>query len=279
MKIRTQPIIYTNYPQKNLNFTSNRRAVFEVINGVKVLSRKNSSLFFKQDINWAKLADMFIDKYKDINKVHTQVYACSDGAEAFSLAMILLEKLGPEKAKKFFPIIASDIDDEILKNPSKGIIKLSKEDIKNIKDVIGENYKKYIKFDNNFAFSNELHDTVCTGRIMPILKNTVIFKKANIEEDIYNIEKDNSIILGRNFWSYIRTDEKKNKLAQIIAQNLGKNSIYIAGSTDIKYNALLHLKQAGLEMSETNYCFTQPNKKFISIANPNFLMLNYAKVN
>ena len=98
-------------PQSNIQnplFTSNKRE-----RGIKedgTLNR-NTTSFFRNDLIWGDFADLLIDKYKNENKVNVYCYACSDGSEPYSVAMLLISRLGLEGAKKFFPIIAVDKDD------------------------------------------------------------------------------------------------------------------------------------------------------------------------
>ena len=65
--------------------------------------------FFRSDVNWDKFVELLYLKYKNTDKVNLICHACSDGEEAYSLAVKLISKFG-EKAEKFFPIIARDVD-------------------------------------------------------------------------------------------------------------------------------------------------------------------------
>lgn len=185
---------------------------------------------------------MLIKKYKNAEKVNIYCYACSEGAEPFSLAMLLLKTLKDQgikdiqkEFKKFFPIIASDIDEEILKNPKQGIIKLSRSDIKRIETILGKDYSDFIEFDNNFQYSDFHKEWVCNGKIKPILKDKVIFKTADIRSDILNIKGNNNVILCRNFWTHLlKTDQQE--LAKNLFKNIGENSMCIIGEHDCDYS-------------------------------------------
>lgn len=280
MKILNQPQI--NYRQSQPVFTSNAR---HVLDESGQLLYRNSTAFFREDLNWGKFADTLIEKYKDVDKVHIYNYACSEGAEPLSLAMLLIEKLGKEKANKFFPIIASDIDVEVLKNPKQGIIKPSKEDIEYIKNELKSNYSKYIEFDNDFKYDSNLREHLCSGRIKPILKDAVNFKNMNIMEDIANIDKDNSIVMCRNFWPYLNY-ENQLKLVQTLSEKLGENSMCVIGDFDYGIGAMLESKQfhdyfngfdAGCTYGIKHlYYVKNPPKKHTYFCNPNFLMKIFA---
>lgn len=259
------------------NFTANSRSVRDAIGNVLYL---NNSWFFRDDLNWHKFADMLIDKYKDVDKVKIKCAACSEGAEPYSLAMILIEKLGLEKAKKFFPIEASDINEEILTNPKRGILKLSQDDLKSIKKTLKINPDKYMDFDNKFEYSPELKSIVCTGKIKPILQNTVMFKRADVSEVIPTSER-NTVFLARNFWIYPKESERA-ELAQKLYKGLGDNSVCVIGELDNidvenpTYKTSTYLANAGFKPESLNYCFSKPSgQKASYLSNPEYLKTVY----
>lgn len=194
----------------------------------------NTTYFFRDGIIWDKFGDFLINKYKNADNVHIYNYACSEGAEPFSLAMLLIKKLGKEKAQKFFPIIASDIDDGILKNPALGIIKPSGGDLLKINMTLEKDYSDFYELNEGFQVNKELRDRVYTGKVKPILRDAVVFTQRNILNDTHNIQRDNSVVLCRNFWPYLSSDEEREKLAIGLAERLGDNSMCVIGDFDKK---------------------------------------------
>lgn len=274
MNIQIQPQIQNNYsPAFTPSFKANSRAVRDAMGNLLYL---NNSCFFRDDLKWDKLADMLIEKYKDVPKVKIKCAACSEGAEPYSLAMILIEKLG-EKAQKFFPIEASDINEEILRNPKQGIMKLSQEDIKSIKNALKVHPQKYMDIDNRFEYSQELRGIVCTGRIKPILQDAVTFKKASFEDIIPETKTSNSVVMARNFWIYPKEAERAH-LANRLFGELGDNSVCVIGELDNldlenpAYSTQKCLTDAGFKPSDIGYCFTKgvsADKPYLS--NPQYL--------
>lgn len=274
MNIQIQPQAQNNYSHAfTPSFKANSRAVRDTVGNLLYL---NNSCFFRDDLNWHKLADMLIEKYKDIPKVKIKCAACSEGAEPYSLAMILIEKLGKEKAQKFFPIEASDINEEILRNPKQGIMKLSQEDIRGIKKL-KINPQKYMDIDNKFEYSQELRGIVCTGRIKPILQDAVTFKKASFEDVIPEARSHNSVVMARNFWIYPKESEREY-LAKRLFSELGDNSVCVIGELDNldlenpAYSTQKCLTSAGFKLSDVGYCFTKgisADKSYLS--NPQYL--------
>lgn len=307
MQVINQPKI--NNSIYTPHFTSNLRNVYDETG--KFLY-KTSSSFFRPDLEWNKLTDMLIRKYKDANKVNIHCTGCSEGAEPFSLAMLLIEKLGEQGAQKFFPIKASDINAQILENPKKGVIHLSEQDIRYIKDILGENYSRYIEFSKKAHYSKEDNTWLYRGKIKPILNGKVIFSNRSISSELKYIEKGNNVLICRNFWSYYPENEQ-SKLAKDIFDKLDENSVCIIGEDDdyiskvggipkmkpsqfvddddfkIRYvidetnmamsKASFYLRKAGFLTSKIPYCFTKEHTKPNHLSDPQFLMNTFAVKN
>lgn len=219
-------------------FTSSGRRVYNGLSGrVKALFRindndilhRNTTFFYRNDLDWDNFSKFLLDKYKNTSKVNTYCYACSDGSEPYSLIMDLKTK-APNQADKFFPVVAKDYDSEIIRQAKSGTIYV-------------DNYGKYCieeRTDKNFdRFFGD--DVICDKRndyygkvfeVKPELSNNVIFELADICEDVKNIKPDNSIVLCRNFWPYLKSQEKMDTLAQNLYDRLGHNSIVILGKYD-----------------------------------------------
>lgn len=222
--------IINNYSNKlkSPNFSANQRTVFDKF-GKHLYD--NNSYYLRTDIKWGELVSFLAKKYKNAGKVNVYSLACSEGAEPFSLAMMLTKKLGIEKARKFFPIIASDFDEFILKNPRQGIVRLSENDVSRIEKQIGD-MSKFIELpDKTQHYDAILSMTAYKGHTKPLLNDAVMFKNADIRSVIATIKPDNSIVLCRNVWPYIPEPEHSH-LAQQMFDQLGENSMLVIGDFD-----------------------------------------------
>lgn len=229
----------------------------------------NTTYFFRDDINWERFGDFLIKRYKDVKKVQVYDYACSEGAEPFSIAMILIKKLGYHAAKKFFPIMASDIDKQILIAPKKGIIRPSRKDLVSIDRNMGLMSSEFMKVDFIFSADTSLHDDVCQGEVSPSLRKCVQFRWKNLLKDIDKIKKENSVVLCRNVWAYLSEDNKKY-LAEKLCKHLGDNSVLIIGDFDkwknidkfFPDNRFIHPVGDSFEaeniFAENNLCYVRP---------------------
>lgn len=257
------------------NFMSNCRLVYDAASRSKDLLYRNNSCFYRDDLNWEKLIKTLEEKYKDASKVNIYCFGCSEGAEPISLAMLLMEKLGVEKSNKFFPIMASDIDSEILKNPTQGIITISKDDVKEIQKFLGESHSKYLEFDSTFKENKFLNEEVSIGKIKPVLKNKITYKQAEIQNSIQNIIPDNSVVLCRNFWPYIKDYQEQKTIINKLFKQLGNNSLCIIGDFD-GYDTEMCFFDSGFKSDLNRFWFNKISneKKFTS--NPHYLFNIFA---
>ncbi len=200
-----------------------------------VLSEKvlcaNYTCFFRDDIYWRGLGEM-LDKLfpnKD-EKVNVYNFACSDGSEAYSLAISLIEQLGEEGAKRFFPIKASDVDEELVDIANGRKILAKESDINAINYMTEGNFSKYFRVMNKLQRGVYLEPT-------EVLKNAVEFSSKDIEDGLDEIESSNSLILCRNFWRYLSKD-KLVRVAQKLYENTDKSSKIIIGDFDMVRFAL-----------------------------------------
>lgn len=244
----------SNCQSKNTpSFSANRRLVFkQMTQDSSKLVYRNISDFFRDDLNWDKFADMLDKKYENVDKVNVYDFACSSGEEPLSLAMILIKKLGEKKAQKFFPIMASDIDKEILKNPMQGTIKPSEEDVEVLKKVLGDDFSRFIEIDNKYEFDDVLNMKVCTGKIKPILKDKILFSQGDARTSIETVKPNNSAVLCRNFSLYL-APEDFFKFIENLSTKLRDNSICVIGDSDYEMRTELWTKK--FSESQVSFCF------------------------
>ncbi len=145
--------------------------------------------------------------------------ACSNGAEPYSVAMILND-LAPTANHT---IEASDLDEGILKQAREG-----KYDEKSVKNVSKERLKKY------FVQRNGLFE------IVPKIKGKVVFYKHDLLKDSYG--KNFDLILCRNVTIYF-TPETQKKIYNGFFDSLNRGGILFIGATE----NILHYKELGFE--------------------------------
>ena len=93
-------------PQYTPTFQANSRVVKNITGELKY---RTNTWFFRGDLDWDRFVKYADKKYNKAHNIPIFNFACSDGEESFTLAYKLIHLL-KERANKFFPIKASDID-------------------------------------------------------------------------------------------------------------------------------------------------------------------------
>ena len=115
------------------------------------------TMFFRDDLNWEKLSEFELEHFKKKDEVNVVMFASSDGSEAYSKIISLLENTIEQKkpqAKKFFPIHAFDVDDEIVKTAKSGYIRATNYDLGEIISRTNEYTDYFQKSEEKLNLSN-----------------------------------------------------------------------------------------------------------------------------
>ncbi|MBR3605746.1 MAG: hypothetical protein IKL52_06940 [Candidatus Gastranaerophilales bacterium] len=186
----------------------------------------NSTSFFRRDIDWKSIGSTFDSQFPK-GKVNIYDFACSDGSEAYSLIITLIEQLGEKKAQRFFPIVASDIDGEIISMANSGKIMATQTDLFLMGNIIKDGkIKKYFSV-------TELGGDQYLLSPKRILTKNVVFKQQPISRGLDEIQKDEqNIILARNFWKYLSREEMATASWKI-GEKTNDKTLLVVGNFDI----------------------------------------------
>lgn len=205
------------------NFQSNKRSIFD---DQGKLLYKTTTYMFRDDFDWNPFLELIKSKYANTPKVNFVIEGCSNGAECYSAAMKILTELANE-SKKFFPIIARDIDSCNIENAKQGAqIGITDYDLYRI------NYHTKGRI-NEFMEYKQTSNPSYFAALAPkqALQEQIQFSKGDIMQDIYNIPNKNTILLCRNFWQYLN-EENKNKIARVLSERLDHSSLVGIGAFD-----------------------------------------------
>lgn len=187
---------------------------------------RNTTYFFRDDLNWKLMGNYLAAKYQNADKVNFICYACSDGSEPMSAAIMLREKFG-DNAGKFLPLIAKDIDETMIKNASDSRVMIDRYDIDNIKEFTAGSVEKYFDIP-----SFPEGDCSVSARPKSFLQGAITFRTADITKDIENIPQKNTVLFCRNFGPYIKPPVERHTLARNLAERLNENCIVVIGDYD-----------------------------------------------
>lgn len=138
--------------------------------------------------------------------------ACSTGAEAYSMAMIL----DKHKMRTSDKILATDIDDTILKRAKLGVYKTHE-----MKNVSATDRSSYFEEKEGSYY------------LKPTIKNHVQFKKHDLIADRFS--KGFHIIVCRNVTIYFK-NEVKEELYQKFSDSLVPGGLFFTGATEAIYS-------------------------------------------
>ncbi|MFZ7131518.1 MAG: CheR family methyltransferase [Eubacteriales bacterium] len=155
------------------------------------------------------LVTRLISKFKNI-KIWSA--ACSIGAEPYSLGIIFHRQNIIDSGK----IIATDIDDTILKRAKDGTFKDHE-----VKNISKNELERYFRIVND------------TYHVVDYIKNSVEFRKHDLLLDRY--ESGFHGVLCRNVTIYFK-NEAKNQIYKKIYNSLVPGGILFTGATESIYN-------------------------------------------
>lgn len=184
----------------------------------------NVTEFFRNKVMFddlrKKIDTLLLPKYPELRLWSA---ACSVGAEPYSLSIIVDEMA---KSNRHY-ILATDIDDNILKRAKEGVY--STNEIKNMSDQ--ERTKYFEPVDGKFHLKADI-------------KRKVTFKKHDLILDPF--EKNFHLIVCRNVVIYFN-NEVKNKIYKKFYESLVPGGLLFVGATETIFN----YKELGFEKVST----------------------------
>lgn len=135
----------TNYQQYSnpISFGSCAR-FYKASNGDEI---GTNSWLFRDDVDWKRLAKYEQNHFNNKNRVNIIQFASSDGSEAYTQIISLLENSPNTNPNKFFPIKAYDIDEEIVNAARSGLLNTNLVDRINLQ-INSDDYSKYFTDTN-----------------------------------------------------------------------------------------------------------------------------------
>ncbi len=236
-------------PQYNFSFGTNYRS-YNRLDGENM---RTTTTLFREDLNWNKFTNYIINNFKNKENVNVVQIASSDGSEAFSLIISLLEK--DAYNNKNFPIKAYDIDLEVIKAANSGKINANNEDIKRL-------HKNKYDFDKYFTETNDeinMKHEVFTKEALGNQKiyKDIIMRPYNVSDEITkrvefnygemfdvvkNIEDNsNTVLLCRNVIGYLNSRQTE-LFTDLVSRTLKKGSMFVIGDFDTKSHQFLDLQ-------------------------------------
>ena len=165
---------------------------------------------FREDLDWDKFANYIRETYPQ--GANCDIFACSDGSEAYSLAL----KLNNPRYKMH----ASDFDSENIAVVQKGLISLNQEDL------------PAIERHTNKKWTNFFEQVTSDFKVKDNLKDVVEFSICDIGKDLNHYNFANNVVcMVRNVWYHFNTDEKVRILGEFY-KKLPKGASFVIGEQE-----------------------------------------------
>ncbi|WP_163969856.1 CheR family methyltransferase [Oceanobacillus halotolerans] len=200
---------YTNFHDYFKALEKDNQLLAEFMDRITI----NVSEFYRNPKRWEVLQTVtFPELTKDKNDITIWSAACSTGEEPYSLAIMLREYFPAIK----FSILATDIDENVLKRAKQGIYQ--EQALKALPDNMKH---KYFDQKNGIYYIDQQ------------IKKYITFKKHNLLSDTY--PKNNDLIVCRNVLIYF-TDTAKDTIYHHFNKALNQNGVLFVGSTEQIFN-------------------------------------------
>jgi chemotaxis methyl-accepting protein methylase len=204
------------------------------------------TMLFRDDY-FLKLAEVIRDRFP--NGVPIHCYAASDGSEPYTLAMTLLDRAGPEKAKNY-PIRAFDINPGLIEQAKKAILKVFQCDLAQYANYrkLGMNVSFLDLFERQSLPPGETAELEKTNRMprktmgpevgyykaMPPLRDMVTFETADIRQDARRKLEKPIVLVFRNAWYQLGTNRTQAslELAENLFNSLPSGSLLVIGESE-----------------------------------------------
>lgn len=228
---------FLNYQYKAApNFASNERFTKVQAADGRLCEVRNSTWADRWELRWQSTARYMDEHFKDKPKVDVFSLASSDGSEAYMIAITLIETLGYEKAQKFFPIKGFDKDSKIVSYANSGKWNLIEDDLQALKKIC-PNINKYIKKSTKpmIIDNDKLAGKSVTYEVCDKLKNAVVFKQGDLQDEIQNIDDaGNTVVFCRNVIPYLEDlkEATSRDISCLAGLYLEEKSLFIIGGYD-----------------------------------------------
>ena len=227
-------MITFNPAYNNLNFKSYQHAILDKSGAV---INRGDTCFFRWDLDFIQLINYLEKKYAGCDSVNIIAHASSVGEEIYSFAATLIKMLGKNRAMKYLPAHAYDIEQHHIDIAKRGEYRIKSFEKGSIDYYLG------CYFNNYFDILNT--DRV---KVRPELQDLVKFSRSDILDDVKTMNFDNTVLFARNFWRYL-DEEDADKLAMNLAYRMNKSSTLIIGDFDKQFNVDRILNNYGFKES------------------------------
>lgn len=187
----------------------------------------NMTSFFREPAHFSWLKQHIVQHFSKLYSMRIWCAAASTGQEPYTIAITVCEAL-PEKTRAYVRILASDIDNEVLKKASLGYYRES--------EISGLTRDLIFKYFDKVPQSGET-----IYRVKDFLRDMIQFSNFNLMQENYEFKRPFDVIFCRNVLIYF--DEKTvQKTLDKLALSLAPNGHLLLGHSESGNVKNEHLK-------------------------------------
>ena len=184
--------------------------------------------FNRADTNWSKLARFLDERFREQDRVKINLFGCSDNSDGYTLAMNLIRELGIN-AKKFFPIEASNLSENIINENKNGRILLHSRDLEYTNSLkMGGFYERDLNSPSQIMQGIEFYPHI----VNPKLRNLIHFSTSDLRKASKEQDFSNQVVSFRNGWAF-NTLEEQDEISKNLYKNSNSKTLIIIGQSDL----------------------------------------------
>lgn len=174
----------------------------EKINFINLITT-NKTDFFRENDHFEFMKNVVLPEYQRRGMKEIRIWSagCSTGEEPYTIAMVTREFFGTNKSPEIL-ILATDIDTQVLQKAKNGIYS---------EDHLATVDPKYLK---KYFVTEKNEDDDVYYRVCDSLKESVYFRRLNLLQDEYPMQKKFDIIFCRNVIIYFDRDTQRKLFAK-----------------------------------------------------------------
>ncbi len=213
--------------------------------------RCSLTYLFRSDLEWKNFTDYMVNHFRNKDKINFIQFAASDGSEAYSQIITLLEN--HKNNEKFFPIQAYDIDKQVINAANSGILNINIEDKGRILRN-GYDFIKYFKATDNEVFMDDdafskyydisddfKHLATSSYEVSKELTSRVNFHNADMYDVLKELDDNsNTVLMCRNIIGYF-TEYETESFIELVSKKLKRDSLFIVGEYDTRPKRIFDL--------------------------------------
>lgn len=185
--------------------------------------------FFRNDLDWNKLGEIITERFSG-SGAKILIHGCSDGAEYYSLNLLLERIYGRKKAKELFSFTCKDIREEVIEKAQKGLIVVQPTEVSLIKGYLIAGPDSKARFQTH---DMSIVRGMTSRKADPDLVARANFRQGDFMEDVKE-KIDADMIFVRNSFIYMEDDGKKIPKSCLISlyENVNPGALLIVGGLE-----------------------------------------------